>query len=59
MQALQLEKPHAFRVIDIPEPAAPGIETVTYTQLHQVLPRAQWLLLASCRVTSSSRSLLD
>ena len=24
MQALQLEKPHAFRVIDIPEPAAPG-----------------------------------
>ena len=24
MQALQLEKPHAFRVVDIPEPAAPG-----------------------------------
>jgi len=24
MQALQLEKPHAFRVIDIPEPVAPG-----------------------------------
>jgi len=41
-----------------PEPAAPGIETVTYTQLHQVLPRAHWLLLA-CPLTPQTRGLVD
>jgi phosphoglycerate dehydrogenase-like enzyme len=40
------------------EPAGPGIETVAYTDLHRVLPRAQWLLLA-CPLTPQTRGLLD
>lgn len=40
------------------EPAGPGIETIAYTDLHRVLPRAQWLLLA-CPLTPQTRGLLD
>jgi phosphoglycerate dehydrogenase-like enzyme len=40
------------------EPAGPGIETVSFTALHQVLPRAQWLLLA-CPLTAQTRGLVD
>lgn len=41
-----------------PEPAGPAIETVPSTALHQVLPRAQWLLLA-CPLTAQTRGLID
>jgi phosphoglycerate dehydrogenase-like enzyme len=49
---------HVVVVRHSAEPAAPGIETVTYAQLHQVLPRAQWLLLA-CPLTPQTRGLID
>ncbi len=39
-------------------PAGPGIETVPFTRLHQVLARAQWLLLA-CPLTAQTRGLID
>ena len=39
------------------EPAAPGIETVPFTALHSVLPRAHWLLLA-CPLTAETRGLI-
>ncbi len=38
--------------------AGPGIETVACTQLNQVLPRAQWLLLA-CPLNAQTRGLID
>ena len=38
--------------------AAPGLETVTPDRLHQVLPRAQWLVLA-CPLTRHTRGLID
>ncbi len=40
------------------EPAGPGIETVPFTGLHRVLPRAQWLLLA-CPLTPQTQGLID
>lgn len=40
------------------EAAGPGIETVAFTDLHQVLPRAQWLLLA-CPLTPQTHGLID
>ncbi len=40
------------------EPAGPGIETVTFDQMHSVLPRADWLLLA-CPLTAHTRHLVD
>lgn len=39
-------------------PAAPGVETVAHGQLHAVLPRADWLLLA-CPLTAETRGLVD
>jgi phosphoglycerate dehydrogenase-like enzyme len=39
-------------------PAGPGIATVTFTQLHEVLPQAGWLLLA-CPLTPRTRGLVD
>jgi phosphoglycerate dehydrogenase-like enzyme len=39
-------------------PAAPGVETVSHDQLHSVLPRADWLLLA-CPLTAETRGLID
>lgn len=38
--------------------AAPGIETVASTDLHSVLPRADWLLLC-CPLTPATRGLVD
>lgn len=38
--------------------AAPGVETVSHAQLHAVLPRADWLLLA-CPLTAETRGLVD
>jgi len=38
--------------------AAPGVETVSHAQLHTVLPRAHWLLLA-CPLTAETRGLID
>lgn len=38
--------------------AADGVETVGYSQLASVLPRADWLLLA-CPLTASTRGLID
>ncbi|MFZ2737231.1 MAG: D-2-hydroxyacid dehydrogenase [Burkholderiaceae bacterium] len=38
--------------------AGPGIETVSFTQLHSVLPRADWLLLA-CPLTDQTRGLVN
>lgn len=38
--------------------AAPGLETVTPDRLHEVLPRAQWLLLA-CPLTRQTTGLID
>lgn len=40
------------------ETAAPGIETLSYTDLSQALPRAQWLLLA-CPLTAQTQGLID
>jgi phosphoglycerate dehydrogenase-like enzyme len=40
------------------EPAGPGIETHRYGALKQVLPRAQWLLLA-CPLSEATRRLVD
>lgn len=39
-------------------PAGAGVETVGFDALHQVLPRADWLLLA-CPLTPLTRNLLD
>lgn len=39
-------------------PAGAGIETVRYADLAQVLPRAQWLLLA-CPLSDTTRRLVD
>lgn len=39
-------------------PAAPGVPTVAYTALPQVLPQADWLLLA-CPLTDATRGLVD
>ncbi len=40
------------------EPAAPDVETVCFTDLKDVLPRAHWLLLA-CPLTPQTRGLID
>jgi phosphoglycerate dehydrogenase-like enzyme len=40
------------------ETAGPGIETLPFTQLHHVLPRADWLVLA-CPLTAETHSLVD
>lgn len=40
------------------EAAAPGIETLPFTALHSVLPRAHWLLLA-CPLNEQTRGLVD
>ena len=40
------------------EPAGPGVETVAFTELQHVLPRAQWLLLA-CPLTPQTQGLID
>ena len=40
------------------QPAGPGIETVALQQLHGVLPRADWLLLA-CPLTDATRGIVD
>lgn len=39
-------------------PAAPGVRSVSHGQLHSVLPRADWLLLA-CPLTVETRGLID
>lgn len=39
-------------------PAGPGIETVRFSALKTVLPRADWLLLA-CPLTAETRGLVD
>lgn len=40
------------------EPAGPDIETVAFTALRDVLPRAQWVLLA-CPLTPQTHGLID
>jgi phosphoglycerate dehydrogenase-like enzyme len=40
------------------QPAGPGIRTVTYDALPEVLPGADWLLLA-CPLTERTRGLID
>jgi len=40
------------------EPAGAGLETVRYAELHTLLPRAQWLLLA-CPLSDETRGLVD
>jgi phosphoglycerate dehydrogenase-like enzyme len=40
------------------DPAGPGIETLPFTQLQTVLPRADWLLLA-CPLTDETRGLVS
>jgi phosphoglycerate dehydrogenase-like enzyme len=49
---------HVVVVRRTAEPAGPGIETLPFTALHQVLPRAQWLLLA-CPLSAQTRGLVD
>ncbi len=39
-------------------PAAPGLETVSFDRLHDVLPRADWLVLA-CPLTPLTHGLID
>lgn len=39
-------------------PAGPGIETLCFTELHRVLPRAHWLVLA-CPLNHQTRGLVD
>lgn len=39
-------------------PAAPGIDAVAYEDLHRVLPRADWLILA-CPLTDTTCGLVD
>lgn len=39
-------------------PAAPFVETFSHEELHTVLPRADWLLLA-CPLTAETRGLVD
>jgi phosphoglycerate dehydrogenase-like enzyme len=38
--------------------AGPGVETVSYTQLRGVLPRADWLVLA-CPLNAETHGLVD
>jgi phosphoglycerate dehydrogenase-like enzyme len=38
--------------------AAPGIETLPFERLHEVLPRADWLLLA-CPLTAQTQGLIN
>ena len=38
--------------------AAPGVPTVPFTRLHEVLPQADWLLLA-CPLNARTRGLID
>jgi phosphoglycerate dehydrogenase-like enzyme len=40
------------------EPAAPGVPTHRYAELPDVLPQAQWLLLA-CPLSAATRGLVD
>lgn len=40
-----------------PQPAGPGLHTVTTAQLHQVLPQADWLLLV-CPLTPETHGLI-
>lgn len=49
---------HVVVVRRTAEPAGTGIETVAFTDVHHVLPRAQWLLLA-CPLTPQTRGLID
>jgi len=41
-----------------PVESAPAVQTVTYGELHQVLPRTDWLVLA-CPLTAQTRRLVD
>ena len=49
---------HVVVVRRTAEPAGPGVETVAFTELQHVLPRAQWLLLA-CPLTPQTQGLID
>ena len=49
---------HVVVVRRTAEPAGPGVETVAFTELQHVLPRAQWLLLA-CPLTPQTHGLID
>ncbi len=40
------------------QPAGPGVQTVVYSQLHDVLPQTQWLVLA-CPLSEHTRQLID
>lgn len=40
------------------EAAGPGVETLPFTQLHRVLPRADWLVLV-CPLTAQTQGLID
>ena len=40
------------------EPAGPGITTVRYAQLHELLPDADWLVLC-CPLSDATRNLVD
>lgn len=41
-----------------PQPAGPGLPTVPYGRWHELLPRADWLLLA-CPLSDETRGLVD
>ena len=41
-----------------PEPVAGGVETLRHGELHRVLPRAQWLVLA-CPLSAETERLVD
>ena len=49
---------HVVVVRRTAEAAGPGVETVAFTELQHVLPRAQWLLLA-CPLTPQTHGLID
>ena len=49
---------HVVVVRRTAEAAGPGVETVAFTELQHVLPRAQWLLLA-CPLTPQTQGLID
>ena len=49
---------HVVVVRRTAEPAGPGVETVAFTDMQHVLPRAQWLLLA-CPLTPQTHGLID
>jgi phosphoglycerate dehydrogenase-like enzyme len=55
LSALRL---HVVVVRQRDAPAAPGITTVPHTRLHEVLPGADWLLLA-CPLNEGTRGLID